>query len=161
VIGRLAPSHLAPAIRLPFAFDIPVRSYLDHALPLSIVAGDRRCGDRVLESFIQVFFPHDKEKFDRVTMCPALGLSDWQRLGFLHVWERTAVAAWLKQPRALTLALIEHLADGGYIDICMDEYFLPGRPCHGRIHSVHDNMLIGYDLAAQHFLLVGYGTDYE
>lgn len=157
----VAAAHVAPCTRLPFATDIPVRSYLDHALPLSIVVHNSHHVDCLLGTFIQLFFPNDKEKFDRVIMCPALGLHDWQQLGFLDVCERTAFATQLKRPADLTDAVIAHLGDGSYVDICMDEYFLPGRPCHREVHSVHDNMLIGYDLPSRRFYLAGYGTDYE
>ncbi len=153
--------ELSPCTRLPFALDIPVRSYLDHALPLSIVAANPHHVDCLLGSFIQLFFPDDKERFDRVIMCPDLRLADWQQLGFVDVSVCTAWAAQVTRRADLTAALLEHLNEGRYIDICIDEYFLPGRDCYQQDHSVHDNMLIGYDLAAQRFYLAGYGTDYE
>jgi len=153
--------ELAPCTRLPFALDIPVRSYLDHALPLSIVAANPHHVDCLLGSFIQLFFPDDKEKFDRVLMYPDLRLADWQCLGFVDVSVCTTWAAEVTRRADFTAALLEHLNEGRYIDICLDEYFLPGRECYQQDHSVHDNMLIGYDLGSRRFYLAGYGTDYE
>lgn len=159
---RLAKaSHRPPSKQLPFLTDIPVRSYLNQALPLSIVARDPAYRERLFESFIQVFFPDDKLDYDRVLMLPSLRAPDWERLGFLDTrWLNTH--NWrLSRPAALMETLSDHLSQGSYIEIHIDEFYLPGRPCYGNAHSVHDNMLVGYDWTNRRFQLAGYGNDYE
>jgi hypothetical protein len=146
---------------LPFTTDIPVRSYLDYAFPLSIVAPDDRHRTRLLESFVQLFFPDDKLPYDRVLMVPGLRTADWERFGLIETETIDSHSHRLRRPEALLDLLTRRLARGHYIEIHLDEFFLPRRPCHERMHSVHDNMLIGYDLTARTFQLAGYSTDYE
>lgn len=160
-VGLTAAHERPSSTLLPFTVDIPVRSYLDYAFPLSIVAPDAHHRARLLESFIQLFFPDDKLPYDRVLMMPALRTPDWERLGLIGTETIETHSRRLRRPEALLDLLTRHLADGRYVEIHLDEFFLPRRPCHGRMHSVHDNMLIGYDLTARTFQLAGYSTDYE
>lgn len=146
---------------LPFTLDVPVRSYLNHAFPLSIVSRFPAHEPRLYESFIQLFFPDDKAEYDRVMMLPALATPDWARLGFMETEQMDPRDPRLRRPDALSGLLADHLARGCYVEIHIDEFFLPGRPCHGRVHSVHDNMIVGYDWPRGIFHLAGYATEYE
>lgn len=148
-------------LSLPFETNIPIRSYLDHALPLSIVVHDPRHLDALYASFIQVFFPDDKLDYDRVMMLPSLRTVEWRQLGFLDTELLDTRARALGRPEGLFDALVRQLDQGRYIESQIDEFFLPGRPCYHKAHSVHDNMLVGYDLDARVFLVAGYGRDYE
>lgn len=146
---------------LPFAIDIPIRSYLNQAFPLSIVVADPHWRSAVFGSFIQVFFPDDKLEYDRVLMLPSLYTAEWERLGFLRSCAIDTHSRSLAEPEALVRTLIAAISRDQYVEIHVDEYFLPGRPCYQKIHSVHDNMLVGYDAAQRQFQIAGYGQDYE
>lgn len=146
---------------LPFQVDVPVRSYLQHAFPLSIVSHVRGHEERVHESFIQLFFPDRKEAYDRVLMAPALGMREWERLGFLETREIDLRDPALARPEGLLELLVDALEGGSYAELHVDEFFIPGRPCHGRVHSVHDNLLVGYERPADVFHLAGYAAEYE
>jgi hypothetical protein len=146
---------------LPFAIDIPVRSYLNQAFPLSVVMRHPSYYRALLGSFVQMFFPENKLEYDRVLMLPALFAADWERLGFLNLTTVDTDSAALKPPNGFIDTLIEHLHEENYADVRIDEYFLPGRPCYQTTHSVHDNLVFGYDLQAREFYVAGYGQDYE
>lgn len=154
-------SNPPPRIALPFETDIPIRSYLDHAFPLSIVVHDPQHVEALFGSFVQLFFPDDKLEYDRVLMLPSLRTSDWERLGFLETLLLDTRSRALGRAEGLLVALVHHLGQGRYVEAQIDEYFLPGRPCYLSVHSVHDNMLVGYDLARRVFRIAGYGADYE
>jgi hypothetical protein len=156
-----SPARAPRSVSLPFKTDIPIRSYLDHALPLSIVIHDPKHLDALLSSFTQVFFPDDKQEYDRVLMLPSLRRIEWERLGFLDTLLLDTRTRAFSRPEGLCDALVHHLSQGHYVEAQIDEYFLPGRACHRKAHSVHDNMLVGYDLDARRFLVAGYGADYE
>jgi hypothetical protein len=146
---------------LPFAIDIPVRSYLNHAFPLSIVAADSNHVDALYASFIQMFFPDNKLEYDRVLMLPSLMTPDWERLGFLETTVLDSHDERFGRHESLVNALVDLINQGQYIELHIDEYFLPGRPLHDNTHSVHDNLILGFDLSARVFVLAGYGRDYE
>lgn len=150
-----------PRVQLPFEIDIPIRSYLDHALPLSIVAHDPHHLEALFGSFVQMFFPDEKLEYDRVLMLPSLKTADWERLGFLSTQLADARAVSLGHQDGVCDFLVEQLDRGRYVEAQIDEFFLPGRPCHLKVHSVHDNMIVGYDLESHAFLVAGYGRDYE
>lgn len=166
---RAAISHLTYRGRqdlpiraiLPFATDIPIRSYLNQALPLSIVSRDPNHRTALFGSFLQLFFPDHKLEYDRVLMLPSLRAEDWRRLSLLDISIVDTHAAELTRPGALVDLLIEHLRQGHYAEMQIDEYFLPGRPCFRTVHSVHDNLILGYDLNRNFFDVAGYGQDYE
>ena len=151
----------APRKLLSFATDIPVRSYLDHAFPLSIVSQDPKHHECLLSSFVQLFFPDDKLEYDRVLMLPSLRTVDWQQRGFLETLDMSTHSSALSRPEALVELLTDSLSQGYYAEIHIDEFFLPGRPCYRNTHSVHDNMIVGYDWPERKFHLAGYGSDYE
>lgn len=155
------PESVPPRVALPFATDVPVRSYLNHAFPLSIVSHDPNHRAALFASFIQLFFPDDKLDYDRVLMLPSLRLADWERLGFLETRVLDPHAPAIGRPARLVQVLVEHVSRGYYAETHIDEHFLPGRACHLKVHSVHDNMIVGYDLAERTFRLAGYGRDYE
>lgn len=159
--GPCAPTGVPSRVALPFATDIPIRSYLDHALPLSIVSAEPGHRDALLSSFIQMFFPDDKLDYDRVLMLPSLGFAEWHGLGFLDRLPVDVNARALARPEALFHTLVHQLRQGRYLEAQIDEYFLTGRPCHRRVHSVHDNLLFGYDLERRTMLIAGYARDYE
>lgn len=159
--GPSAPDGAPSRVALPFAIDIPVRSYLDHAFPLSIVSGNPLYRDAALSSFVQFFFPDQKLEYDRVMMLPSLGFAEWRSLGFLEAAPIDVNSRAFARPEALFHEIVGRLSRGQYLDAQIDEYFLPGRPCHQRVHSVHDNLLFGYDLERRVFLVAGYARDYE
>jgi hypothetical protein len=166
---RAAIAHLTYAGRqdlpvratLPFATDIPIRSYLNQAFPLSIVSRDPNHRTALFGSFVQLFFPDQKLEYDRVLMLPSLRAEDWRDLSFLDISIVDTHAAELTRPGALVDLLIEHLRQEHYAEMQIDEYFLPGRPCFRTLHSVHDNLILGYDLNGNFFDVAGYGQDYE
>jgi hypothetical protein len=158
--GPAAPAGVPSRVVLPFATDIPIRSYLDHALPLSIVVTEPGHRDALLSSFIQIFFPDDKLDYDRVLMLPSLGFSEWTSLGLLERLPIDVNARALAQPERLFHRLVEQLNQGWYLEAQIDEFFLTGRACHQRVHSVHDNLLFGYDLERRTLLVAGYAQDY-
>jgi hypothetical protein len=152
---------VADHILLPFATDIPVRSYLNQAFPLSIVVDNPHYSKVLFGNFIQLFFPDHKLDYDRVLMFPCLLAEDWAQLGFLDLLAVDTHTRSLSRPADLINLIIEHVFDRCYVETWIDEYFLPGRSCYHSIHSVHDNLIIGYDLDQRHFHLAGQGRDYE
>jgi MGT family glycosyltransferase len=159
--GAIAPAPRPRQVRLPFAIDIPIRSYLDHAFPLSIVSADPDHRAALYGSFIQLFFPEEKLEYDRVLMLPSLRTPDWARLGFLDTTTMDLRSEQFGDRLRFVAWLVECLQDGVYVEAHIDEYYLTGRPSHGHTHSVHDNMIIGADLDAATFVVAGYGRDYE
>lgn len=160
-LSRIKAGECPAGMLLPFALEIPVRSYLNHAFPLSIVDQIAGCRPYLYESFIQVFFPHRKEDYDRFLMLPSLTVEGWEEMGLLRTRVIDTHSRGLSRPPALIELLTEGIADGYYAEIHIDEYFLPGRPCYGNTHSVHDNMIIGYEWPEKVFHVAGYGADYE
>lgn len=145
----------------PFTTDVPICSYLNLAFPLSIVARNPKHRIALLGSFIQLFFPDKKLDYDCVLMLPSLRARDWSALGFLDMSVVDTHSAELRRPDALVGFLIERLHRGQYADMQIDEYFIPGRPGFGNIHSVHDNLIFGYDLTKRLFHIAGYDKVYE
>jgi hypothetical protein len=152
---------VAARIELPFSTDIPVRSYLNQAFPLSVVSRNPSHERALLGSFIQLFFPQEKLEYDRVLMLPGLFIEDWERLGFLETVCVNVCSGGQPDPKELLKTLVERLDSGWYADIWIDEFFLPERSSFKRVHSVHDNFIVGYDLSQQQFLIAGYASDYQ
>jgi hypothetical protein len=152
----------AASAALPFVTAIPVRSYLDYAFPLSILAAvSDAYRVELFGSFIQMFVPERKEAYDRVLMVPALRTNDWCRLGHLEVESLDVETFGDGAGDALKRRVVDSISDGWYIEIHLDEYHLPSRPSYGQHHSVHDNMIIGYDEDTATVTVAGYGRDYE
>ena len=146
---------------LPFELNVPVRSYVDQAFALSVITARGLRLNSFPEYFVQVFFPDDKLEYDRVLMLPKLGIDELARLGVLEIEEPDIESSQYADTALLLECLAGAISDGFYVELNIDEFFIPGRPCFQKIHSVHDNMLIGQDPALRQFQIVGYGSDYE
>jgi hypothetical protein len=149
------------SVMLPFELSVPVRSYVDQAFGLSVITARGLQLTSFPEYFVQVFFPDNKLEYDRVLMLPKLGIDELARLGELEIVEPDIESDQYADPELLVEYLGCAISDGFYVEINIDEFYIPGRPCFGKIHSVHDNMLIGQDRALGQFQIVGYGADYE
>ena len=153
--------------QLFFNLNIPIRAYLDYALPLSILSVDHRYMSLMFSYNIQTFFPDSmlgrgiigQNKF---MIRPSLNNWQWQKLGLLDVEQDDQY----KSPSIALSEAIDGIADavfaGFYVETRLDEYYLPCRPAaHQKNHNCHINLVTGVSFSRDKFWIAGYGDDYE
>lgn len=157
--------HMKP--ELPLALDVPVQSYLDYSLPLSVVASHGGVPDIFYSWGVQMFFPDSmltpggRKGLHKFLLFPALNNWQWQALGFLEIECRTELRGQSPPKRELLRWLGGKMTEGWYPELRLNEYFLPGRPLFfGRAHNLHINMVTGIDEERDLVRIAGYGSKY-
>lgn len=54
--------------------------------------------------------------------------------------------------------IISFLEDGNYVDIKLDEYYVPERSAYQRNSRIHSNLIYGYDYSNSSFYIAGYAN---
>jgi hypothetical protein len=151
-------------ILLPFRLAVPLRSYLDIAIPASILI-DHPIFRKAFYSFhIQVKLDASQSWHNKIfEIIPSLDRQSWEGLGLLDISHVSQFAG--DRPDdypGLNRFLIEALRSGYYVETRLNEYFMPCRPIYGKSHfDLHMNMVIGVDMDLNLFSVAGFGTDYS
>jgi hypothetical protein len=136
-------------ILLPFRLAVPLRSYLDIAIPASILI-DHPIFRKAFYSFhIQVKLDASQSWHNKIfEIIPSLDRQSWEGLGLLDISHVSQFAG--DRPDdypGLNRFLIEALRSGYYVETRLNEYFMPCRPIYGKSHfDLHMNMVIGRGL---------------
>jgi hypothetical protein len=74
------------------------------------------------------------------------------------------IASFANQDRAGTTIIvdvIEWLSEGCYIEVRLNEYYMPCRPVFKKLnYDIHINIIIGVDVERKKFTIAGFGTNY-
>jgi hypothetical protein len=127
-------------------------SYLHHANPLAILETDQRPRHFLINQFLQLHArPHHAPGLKPGVIVDFYSYDGmYPRLPFLS-------HSWLSAPMLQCLGgnLIEQvcalLDAGNYVEILVDEFYVPDRIAYRNFHFPHQNLLYGYDKAARQF----------
>jgi amino acid adenylation domain-containing protein len=138
----------AKELKIEIQRDITVNRH--RALPLCIVLADPKLHPWYYEHFINIFSSVDPE--DNLT------------LDFLEIWalyrdvigEISLGAEFMNKETDIIRFIIEKINHGYYINIAVDEYYLPGKERYQKTHFIHHELVYGYDNAARTIKAIGY-----
>lgn len=142
----------------------PILGYLHHAFPLSVLFGKGGCQPWFYSNYVQLACPSScdfkgliegrRQKFDFYvhpdyyavhphTHCSPSPLLD-------SLWFDREIAA----AEGRLVAFILHALDRGYcVELCVDEYHVPGMGAYHRHHRTHEVLISGYDLETRSFVV--------
>jgi len=173
------------ARELPIRLQNNITVYLHHAIPLCIILADEKLYPWYCERFIQVL---SMSVFDQVTEAGLP--TTWPGIGAQlvgrdpHILSRTFSSGDVKQAFQLDFAgvhyhpvlSIDHVREpiersiidfivsrinaGYYVNIHVDEYYLPDKDAFGAYHSVHPSLIYGYDMGSRKLLAIGFHANY-
>ena len=138
---------------LPINLHPPIDAYLNHAYPLSILSTSEEYLPWFYSNYIQLYcpvdFPPGHFNFYMHSAYPALisPLLDTQWL------DRNIVTCTSK---SLSDFLISCVDGKNYIQLFLDEFYIPQRGGYRKYHFIHDLLIFGYDERDKTFDTLGY-----
>lgn len=149
---------------LPFHLDVPLRSFLDVAVPISLLHYHPLCYNVAYSFNISVFFASASAWNTKVfRIVPTLDRSAWERLGLLHVLQIDSFKeSSITDSSALISAILSWVENNEYVECRLNEFWMPCRPLFMRQHfDIHMNIITGFSRRRQVFFVAGYGRSYE
>ncbi|MNO50748.1 hypothetical protein D3C76_411320 [compost metagenome] len=138
-------------IILPYSDPI-IKGYLFFAFPLSIIGYNEKTAPWVLSNYIQMRFDKDfiNSPVPYTFYAYEHHLSPWlldeefsrNTLNFF----KFDIVSWVKNC----------IDQKKYVYIYLDEYYMPGRTCFGKVNYAHENLIFGYDDNLQLFDVLGF-----
>lgn len=127
-----------------------INVYNHRAIPLCVVLTDKNLYPWYYEHFINVFSYTDSE-----------GLMTYD---FLEPWdvyhtvikERSLGSGMLERETDIISYIEEMINQGYYVNLCVDEYYFPGKEKYLKIHNVHFALIYAYNKLKRTFKTVGY-----
>ena len=138
------------SIYLPIEEKPLIRNYLRHAIPLSVLAADRKEKAElvVLNSYIDVvfrpwyhWFDYDNHLYDA-----------WNCITCCRMNREMVVATKIN----VADFVLQGLSTGYYSDLWLDTYYIPGKPGYGTTHFSHWLLIYGYVQETQSFCALSY-----
>jgi hypothetical protein len=93
-------------------------------------------------------------------LTPYLNNWQWQELGFLKIVTDDKFTMTDQMPNNFFEIVYEWLSEGCYLEVRLDEFYLPGRQKYLGSHNLHINMVVGIDMNKMECLIAGYEQDY-
>ena len=140
-------------VLLPLNIRPPITSYLNNAFPLAILSTDDQYEPWFYSNYIQLFAPrvYHEGRFNFYVhkAQPAIvsPLLDTQRFDRAIIEFANA---------SVTDFLSNCLQRGWYVQLYLDEYFIPVRASYGNSHFVHEVLVYGEDSDSKLFTVLGY-----
>lgn len=144
------PTQNWDSICLPIEEKPLIRNYLRHAIPLSVLAADRKSKAElvVLNSYIDVvfrpwyhWFDYDNHLYDA-----------WNCITCCRLNREMIVAAKIN----VADYVLQGLHEGYYSDLWLDTYYIPGKPAYGKRHLSHWVLIYGYESETHCFCALSY-----
>lgn len=144
------PSQNWDSICLPIEPKPLIRNYLRHAIPLSILAAERKAKAElfVLNSYIDVvfrpwyhWFDYDNHLYDA-----------WNCITCCRLNREMIVAAKIN----IIDYVLQGLYTGYYSDLWLDSYYIPGKPAYKALHLSHWILIYGYNNETRCFCAMSY-----
>lgn len=138
------------SVSLPIEETPLIRNYLRHAIPLSVLAADRKEKAElvVLNSYIDVvfrpwyhWFDYDNHLYDA-----------WNCITCCRINREMAIATKIN----MVDVVLQGLNAGYYSDLWLDTYYIPGKPGYGTKHLSHWLLIYGYVQETHSFCALSY-----
>ncbi|WP_072988762.1 hypothetical protein [Clostridium cavendishii] len=126
---------------LEFDTKILLRSYQYYAYPIGIIFSNTNYGENVLlNKFTNVFCGENLQYYE-------CGYREWD---CFYISEKN-----IKEEQLIN-TLINSIYNENYIDLNLNEFFVPHRRASGKFNFIHNSLIIGYDLIKEIFIIAGY-----
>jgi len=140
-----------------------VISYLHHAYPLSIAAARRTfCENWLFNHYLQLRCRRGLIGAGAVTefdfQLPPTHFTDWG--GRLRMPQIPAELLWRSREEILS-AVARAIELGFYVQIPVDEFYIPRRAAYEKRHYVHELLVFGYDRATSEVHVLGFDEQLE
>jgi hypothetical protein len=136
-----------------------IRGYVHHAFRMSVVSLYESYEDWFFNYFIQLRIPykdssHGENKIDFIN---DYYLHNSRKIYSPILMEQLVSKSIIQHYKSGIIEfLIDCIEDNWYIELTLDEYFVPHRPTYRSEHYDHSNLIYGVDRDNQCFYLLGY-----
>lgn len=126
----------------------PIRGYLHHAYPLSIMAGHDDFIPWLHSNYIQLYCAKNYESVHG-THFNFYFYNDYHYYPLLRCAriDREVV----ESVSDILTFIIQSINKGYYLIVYINEYYIPKRPAFGKFHNVHELLISGYDTVTRQF----------
>lgn len=137
----------------------PVIGYLHHAYPLSILANEETYLPWFHSNYIQLYCPYNLQNLSSRILKFNFYRRPDQRVSFspylkVQILNRDLL---FKSPTDIVPFIIACIEEGYYVQLTVDEYFLPDSAAYQKRSLVHETLIYGYD--KQTFVGIGYNKN--
>jgi hypothetical protein len=157
-------THGANAARKVLPVGQPgVITYLHHAYPLSIAAGAGLYHSNWLfNNYVQLRCARELVGAAAITEFDFYLLpTHFSRFGdFLRMPQLFASLLWTRREEIIP-AVIRGIDQGWYLQIPLDEFYIPCRAAFGKRHYIHELLVFGYDAEARTLKILGFDDRME
>jgi hypothetical protein len=135
-----------------------IKSYSYYALPLCVLFMEEKYHPWIYKEFIQIKSARKRNRYgDHLDYI----LRKQENVPFTHMYEEVMDIQFFplqmisKQQNPIAW-IQEYLANGYYVHLYMDEFYIKKKAVYQRTHLIHPSLLYGFDEVNQTFLAVGF-----
>ncbi len=134
-------------------YETPIKGVQYFAL--SIIFGDKRILPWFFSNYIQLEWIYNKDIVDRYIK---FSYFEEYYIGIPFINKQIFIREVISDTDVVRF-LIRNIDAGWYTQLCLDEYYIPGKTSFQDNHYGHDNLICGYNLTKEIFTLFGYNND--
>ena len=139
-------------VMLPFLGEPPVATYNYPAFLLgSVLASDPANQNFLFNGYIQLSSTSIYSSSHPLAFVPALGVDETPGIGVGRI--EIVKPASAAEVEGIVIAALKN---GQYARVVLDEFYLPEKLAHNRVHFIHDNLIYGYCATCRTCFLAGY-----
>jgi polyketide synthase PksN len=126
---------------------------LHRCLPLQIVLSDEKLHPWYYEHFVNIFSQIQGDGFLKLDYLEEFG-------NFRSVINEVSLsAAHMAEQKDIISFIIDNIDRGNYLNVCVDEYYLPRKMRSQKTHFIYLELIYGYDNQKQELKSVGFNAE--
>ena len=122
------------------------------AFPLCVVLSDPMLTSWYYEHYLNIFSVYENKRLTLDYLEKYAVYSDI--IGYVQIGSNL-----MNEVTDISEYVIARINSGYYVNVCVDEYYFPGKQHYGKAHYVHLSLIYGYDRTERVFYSVGYDKD--
>lgn len=126
---------------------------LHRCLPLQIILTDEKLHPWFYEHFINIFSQIESNGNLKLDF-----LEEWAPFRSL-INEVSLGAGYMAREKDIIPFIIDNINQGKYLNVCVDEYYLPRKMRTQKMHFVHHALIYGYDDRKQEIKTIGFNAE--
>lgn len=126
---------------------------LHRCLPLQIILSDEKLHPWYYEHFVNIFSQIQVEGFLKLDYLEEFG-------NFRSVINEVSLsAAYMHEQKDIIRFIMNNIDQGNYLNVCVDEYYLPHKMRSERTHFIYHELIYGYDNRKQELKTIGFNAE--
>ncbi|HEX3044183.1 MAG TPA: beta-ketoacyl synthase N-terminal-like domain-containing protein [Bacillota bacterium] len=126
---------------------------LHRCLPLQVILSDERLHPWFYEHYVNIFSQIQGDGMLKLDY-----LEEWAN--YRHVMNEVSLGApYMAEQKDIIRFIINNINQGNYLNVSVDEYFLPRKVRSERTHFIHHELVYGYDNQKRELKTIGFNEE--